>query len=33
VAGEVSLLEDAIDAPSDAIRPFEARSWRLRRGA
>jgi alpha-mannosidase len=33
VAGEVSLLEDVIDAPSDAIRPFEARSWRLRRGA
>ena len=33
VAGAVSLLEDAIDAPSDAIRPFEVRSWRLRRGA
>ncbi len=32
VAGEVNLLEDAIDAPADLIRPFEIRSWRLRRG-
>jgi alpha-mannosidase len=32
IAGEVSLLEDAIVAPADAIRPFEVRSFRLRRG-
>jgi alpha-mannosidase len=31
VAGEVSLLEDEIDPPSPLIRPFEIRSWRLRR--
>ena len=31
VAGEVNLLEDAIEAPSRQIRPFEIRSWRLRR--
>jgi alpha-mannosidase len=29
VAGAVNLLEDAIDAPSALIRPFEIRSWRL----
>ena len=33
VAGEVNLLEDAIDAPATQIRPFEIRSWRLRRSA
>ena len=33
VAGEVNLLEDAIAAPAETIRPFEIRSWRLRRGA
>jgi len=33
VAGEVSLLEDAIESPGSRIRPFEIRSWRLRRGA
>jgi alpha-mannosidase len=32
VAGETNLVEDAIEAPSPLIRPFEARSWRLRRG-
>jgi alpha-mannosidase len=31
IAGEVNLLEDAIAAPADQIRPFEIRSWRLRR--
>jgi alpha-mannosidase len=31
VAGEVSLLEDAAPSPSPLIRPFEIRSWRLRR--
>ena len=31
VAGEVNLLEDAIDAPSRHIHPFEIRSWRLKR--
>jgi alpha-mannosidase len=29
VAGETNLLEDAIEAPSPLIRPFEVRSWRL----
>jgi alpha-mannosidase len=32
LAGEVSLLEDAIEPPSPLIRPFEIRSWRLRLG-
>jgi alpha-mannosidase len=32
IAGEVSLLEDPIAPPSDAIRPFEVRSFRLKRG-
>jgi len=33
LAGEVSLLEDAVAASSDGvIGPFQARSWRLRRG-
>jgi alpha-mannosidase len=31
VAGEVSLLEDAIEARPTTIRPFEIRSFRLRR--
>jgi alpha-mannosidase len=31
VAGETSLLEDPIAPPSDHIRPFEIRSWRLRK--
>ncbi|HEY3797295.1 MAG TPA: glycoside hydrolase family 38 C-terminal domain-containing protein [Caulobacteraceae bacterium] len=31
VVGETDLLEDEIDAPSGIIRPFEIRSWRLRR--
>jgi alpha-mannosidase len=31
VVGEVSLLEDAVDPPAQTIRPFEIRSWRLRR--
>jgi len=31
VVGEASLLEDAIDAPAETIRPFEVRSFRLRR--
>ncbi len=31
IAGEVNLLEDAIEAPSPQIRPFEIRSWRLKR--
>jgi alpha-mannosidase len=31
VAGETNLLEDAIPSPSPLIRPFEIRSWRLRR--
>ena len=30
VAGEVNLLEDAIERPSAFIRPFEIRSFRLR---
>lgn len=30
VVGEVNLLEDAIEAPSPLIRPFEIRSFRLR---
>jgi alpha-mannosidase len=30
VATETNLLEDPIAPPSDLIRPFEARSWRLR---
>jgi alpha-mannosidase len=30
VVGEVNLLEDAIERPSDFIRPFEIRSFRLR---
>jgi len=33
VAGEASLLEDPIAPPSDHIRPFEIRSWRLRRAS
>ena len=32
VVGEVNLTEDAIAASSETIRPFEIRSWRLRRG-
>jgi alpha-mannosidase len=32
VAGETNLLEDAIDAPGELIRPFEVRSWRMVRG-
>jgi alpha-mannosidase len=31
IVGEVSLLEDAIAAPAATIRPFEVRSFRLRR--
>jgi alpha-mannosidase len=31
IAGEVNLLEDAIEPPSPQIRPFEIRGWRLRR--
>jgi alpha-mannosidase len=31
IAGEVNLLEDGIEAPARQIRPFEIRSWRLRR--
>ena len=31
LAGEVNLLEDPIQPPSPLIRPFEIRSWRLRR--
>jgi alpha-mannosidase len=31
IAGEVSLLEDETRPPSPLIRPFEIRSWRLRR--
>ncbi len=31
VAGEVSLLEDAVDAPARSLGPFEIRSFRLRR--
>src|SRR5579871_2099453 len=31
VAGEVSLLEDPIEPPAAVIRPFEIRSFRLRR--
>jgi alpha-mannosidase len=31
VFGEVSLLEDEIEPPAPLIRPFEIRSWRLRR--
>ena len=31
IAGEVSLLEDAIEAPADTIMPFEVRSFRLKR--
>jgi alpha-mannosidase len=31
IAGEVSLLEDPIAPPADAIRPFEVRSFRLKR--
>ena len=30
ISGETNLLEDAIDRPSDFIRPFEIRSFRLR---
>jgi alpha-mannosidase len=33
VAGEVSLLEDAVEAVSNQIHPFQIRSWRLKRGA
>jgi len=29
--GEVSLLEDEVEPPAPLIRPFEIRSWRLRR--
>jgi hypothetical protein len=31
VFGEVSLLEDEVEPPAPLIRPFEVRSWRLRR--
>jgi alpha-mannosidase len=31
VFGEVNLLEDEIEPPAPLIRPFEIRSWRLRR--
>jgi alpha-mannosidase len=31
VFGEVSLLEDEIEPPAPVIRPFEIRTWRLRR--
>ena len=31
VFGEVSLLEDEIEPPAPLIRPFEIRTWRLRR--
>jgi hypothetical protein len=33
VSGEVSLLEDEIEPPAPLIRPFEIRTWRLRRAA
>jgi hypothetical protein len=31
VFGEVNLLEDEVEPPAPLIRPFEIRSWRLRR--
>ena len=31
LAGETNLLEDPIEPPSPQIRPFEIRSWRLRK--
>jgi alpha-mannosidase len=31
VFGEVNLLEDELEPPAPLIRPFEIRSWRLRR--